>query len=949
MAAQVSTPSGECVCDYSEKIPARTPVGESRVYPCSYSSTKNFHSGCAPCVFSFDGPCVQPAYNNYSPCMCTNSAKEAFGLYGYAPQGREKEITSFNNNNNNNSTSDINACIRICRRSGCRCSTSTIAHAYLGGFRAFKGDSGTVACPLATCVVPDNGGRKEELVAPSHQVQRISPIGEPRPVCGGFCGPTAERSALNPARLHANPVCFADPYAVASPNMPINDQGFGECRRINPYASGGPCYETGCRRPRQASAPEVRSGGVDLLENSVQVERRVWFDQGVVHLDQYGGDHYSLGSNQVQQNAAFQADEFRRNSRQASDVPPSRPHQVVEEGGKGDRLHYTYVRPDHAAMEADAHRTFLQEGSDRNVVPSGRAWGARTAADCVVGKASGSTVRLSGVNSPIRPGPSNDGESVGDRFGYLPSLKQSSITMCRKSSKVATAADVREKEVHLPEVDKMNVEFIKGMMNQKTAKRFDDLWRLSFGFDPNSVALTQPMKCPNADAQLAVRHGLAVPLPKDTPITCHAFSVLEDKLKLIDGGWNLSIRRRRIDWARRFNEEHAKDYKCEIDLRHNASYFPRCRSEAGATFDLKASFYQVQAPDVRLFTFVDDKGDVYGITRMPMGICTAPEIMQILTCTLAGDPLYSKPEFSAKVGVDVWIDNILFSGPLLKVQHQEEVFKQRAKAANATLNSGDSSAASAHQTFIGIDFDFQHNTVDWSRKTEFKIKALTFMRQMVLGDLESAISRLMYASSIKGVRIASFYWAIKFIRRLLSDVNSRKKKREDVVEVPESAFKHLLSWKATLLNAPARSMLDDGTSSDFTLMTDASDVGWGAVLIDEATQQVWVTGERWSQHYMSAHINVKEAAAVRFGIFAFPHLQGKRVLPFIDNTSALGAIENGYSPSEALNLEILRLDEAVRARHITFRRPTYVKSKNNLADYWSRHFVDSTGEWAPSC
>ena len=59
-----------------------------------------------------------------------------------------------------------------------------------------------------------------------------------------------------------------------------------------------------------------------------------------------------------------------------------------------------------------------------------------------------------------------------------------------------------------------------------------------------------------------------------------------------------------------------------------------------------------------------------------MGISTAPEIMQIVTSTLAGDPIFCKPQFKSHALVDVWIDNVLYSGTAEKVQKSASAFKK---------------------------------------------------------------------------------------------------------------------------------------------------------------------------------------------------------------------------------------------------------------------------------
>lgn len=782
-------------------------------------------------------------------------------------------------------------------------------------------------------------------MAAPYGIQAFAPFGKPRQISSSV------RVPVESAALYATDVCqsvFRNDGAIATsvPHNEADNQGFRKQWSVNPYAPSGPRIESRCRRTDEKATTAVGVCSVAVLENSSTIQRRDGSQQGVVYRGGESRDHYSLGCNQVQSNTEVQTDTIHGHSRSSADAQSGPTDSRNASAGKGYSVDYTYVRPGDSAMVPNVNSTFVQARSDSSLIQHGREGINKSSHHPTVSEAPRQVDGLSGVDASLCPKSGDVCEGAGHWDGYVSSVKHASITMCRKSSKVALRSDLA-KEVHLPKVAEMHVNVVKQWMNDSTLKRFNELWRKSFSFEPKDMELANPMSCPVSDAMLAVKNGIAIPLDAKTPITCHAFSVLEDKLKDVDGDWRLVERRRRIDWAQKYNDEYLHDYKSAVDLRHHSAYFHRCLNDCGATFDLKASFYQVPLPNSRLFTFKDEMNNVYGLTRMPMGICTAPELMQLLTCTIAGDPLHAKPEFSAKTAVDVWIDNVLFSGSAEKVEAQEAIFKQRAALASATINANDSLGSNGRQTFIGINFDFKNKTIDWSSKTAHKIGALSFSPKMVLGELESAVSRLMYASSIKAVRIASYYWAFKLMRRLLSDVNAGRKKREDVVEVNCAALQHLRSWKADLLKCPARNLAKDSVGKRYTLYSDASNEGWGAVLIDEETQQVWVTGERWKGHYVQAHINVKEAAGLRLGIAAFKQLIGAIVDPLVDNTSALGAIEKGYSPSYELNQEILAIHHTVTNLNVKLRSPRYVKSSQNPADFWSRHFDGKTREWAP--
>jgi len=132
------------------------------------------------------------------------------------------------------------------------------------------------------------------------------------------------------------------------------------------------------------------------------------------------------------------------------------------------------------------------------------------------------------------------------------------------------------------------------------------------------------------------------------------FSVVEHK----PTGW----RRRFIAWPKAKNI--ADEYEATVPLEHISRFLRAVRPQCASSLDLKASFYQVPLPlSARQFfrCFTAD-GTLVELCRLPMGYRASPEIMQILTPALAGDPSVVRQELAVplSVQVDIWIDNIRF-------------------------------------------------------------------------------------------------------------------------------------------------------------------------------------------------------------------------------------------------------------------------------------------------
>ena len=128
---------------------------------------------------------------------------------------------------------------------------------------------------------------------------------------------------------------------------------------------------------------------------------------------------------------------------------------------------------------------------------------------------------------------------------------------------------------------------------------------------------------------------------------------------------------------------------------------------------------------------------------------------------------------------------------------------------------------------------------------------------------------------------------------------------------------------------------------DYTIHTDASNLGWGAC------DDIEVSNGRWSEEEQEMHINCLELLAIKFALMSFvplhPNIKHIRVMS--DNTTAISYInKQGGSHSMSLN------DIAVQiwllcveyGMHIS---AAHIPGKHNIfADIASRQFQDAA-EW----
>jgi hypothetical protein len=133
-------------------------------------------------------------------------------------------------------------------------------------------------------------------------------------------------------------------------------------------------------------------------------------------------------------------------------------------------------------------------------------------------------------------------------------------------------------------------------------------------------------------------------------------------------------------------------------------------------------------------------------------------------------------------------------------------------------------------------------------------------------------------------------------------------------------------------------------ASDVSLITDASDEGWGAIL--ESREHHLEAQGRWGPHMAAQHIMVRETAGVRMGLREFlPLVRGKVVEVIVDNSATFYGTKNWVSRSPELMVQLRKIFNLCDGYDVTVI-PRLVKSAANPADSLSRFQRDA--EWGLS-
>ncbi|KAJ9466091.1 hypothetical protein DIPPA_26658 [Diplonema papillatum] len=494
----------------------------------------------------------------------------------------------------------------------------------------------------------------------------------------------------------------------------------------------------------------------------------------------------------------------------------------------------------------------------------------------------------------------------------------------------------KEAPLHVAAVPAMDTAALRLRMKPDVRARFDSVCNATFfpvrddqeGDSSGGQQRRSHLRCSHASE--LVRLGIAS--PSDTPGTFRnvPFTVVEDKAG--------RLRQRFILWTQEANDVLSRQgYVAQVPLGHVSEYLDVVESECATTRDLRCGFYQVKVPEEarKNFGFLDEDGNAYVLNRLPMGHSCAPELMHTLTAVLASHPDFVGPEFTADgVTVHAWVDNIRICGSRAAVLCQTEKLDRLAARVHASWKPEDSNDASLGYDFIGVSFDHGRKTVSPAARLIEKIRAVD-LSSPTAGDLESLGGRLLHASSVVNAFPGSFWFAVKFLRRITNSLNKGTRTQSETVRVPASIRRDLRSWIDSVdVN---RKFTRPSTNRPYAVYVDASLLGWGAVLVDRQTAELTVLGGAWTEQETRHHINTLEALALKRAVDALPpSVAGSAVDIHVDNTTVVGvARKKNCMLNKALNDAVVHALTRLRDLKCSWSI-SWISTKENPADVPSR-------------
>jgi hypothetical protein len=413
-----------------------------------------------------------------------------------------------------------------------------------------------------------------------------------------------------------------------------------------------------------------------------------------------------------------------------------------------------------------------------------------------------------------------------------------------------------------------------------------------------------------------------------------AFPIVELKADPSDN------RLRMILWTAPSNARAAEmGYQPDVPLGHASLYNHVVHDEAASLRDLHCGFWGIEIPlHARAqFRFEDDSGSVWELCRLPMGHTAAPEYMHTFMSLLVGHPDYCLPQFAVHptVTCHVWIDNVRWTGPTKYVSRAASSADDLADRVHAMWKAQDTRNLVTTYDWIGQAFDHTSHTVRLAAKNLAKLPA-SMPTTFSFEHLEALTGRLIHAAGVLHLPLASYYLAIKWVRRRCNDFNRGLLRLDDPVTIPPSIQRLLQRWvkdAQDVYAVPKTSIRRRGV-----LCVDASTKGYGATFFSPDSQ-IFVVADIWRSVFDHTAINVLEGTAVALALEQLEEVIKRSacdcLLIMVDNTSILHGIRRGTARSilvvEALRPALERLREWRIKVDVA-----YVQSQFNPADRPSR-------------
>ena len=407
-------------------------------------------------------------------------------------------------------------------------------------------------------------------------------------------------------------------------------------------------------------------------------------------------------------------------------------------------------------------------------------------------------------------------------------------------------------------------------------------------------------------------------------------------------------RRRIISWPEIMNQGEHQIIE-QLKSKHAIVVFNKAsdvrdrgaRMKFAASLDFKKFFQQFELLVKRFWPFRFQRR-VFFLSSVPTGAVFPPLFAQALSRTLLALAVRIANSEST-VEHDSCIDNLRLCSddlPALWKSWRELISLCEALGATIGESNPPPPAAPYPYTYLGMLFSVVdgNSIVELALKSKKKVqKAIEVISsgvELLAVDAIALFGQTVWATTVTGYPLGKLYHVLKFIRRI------QRKNMTDMIRIWPSIVDQWCRALSEMLSMKFKSM--PPTNSTATMFTDASESGWGVVILDFDPQPIRIFAGKWTPKEQTYSINLLELRALRIGIRILASikddLQSVDLKVFIDNTSARAWAIRLRAPKWSANEIATNIGDLTRSSSIQLSSIDYVESARNLADAPSRKY-----------
>eukprot|EP00757_Euglenozoa_sp_SAG-D1_P002241 gene2241-2022_t len=298
------------------------------------------------------------------------------------------------------------------------------------------------------------------------------------------------------------------------------------------------------------------------------------------------------------------------------------------------------------------------------------------------------------------------------------------------------------------------------------------------------------------------------------------------------------------------------------------------------------------------------------------------------------DAVTSRLILDAGPGVDVYLDNFFDFGNLIEADKSFQ--KQRSLFSNfhMEIKEAETQPVSDKGEVLGMEFDLSkriHRLAPaWHQKFRTLMRNFSWEQRMTLRDLWSHAQSMFWGLRVLQVPLCRLFRLLQQLRCFAKELQQGKKDWDTWIRLKPASIKEAVEGTKLVQSNQWVYHPLVGSRQNVQVWSDASDIGWGAIVDGRAF------GGRWTDRQAQEHINVREAWAAKYALqlalkLVPPH-EALVYLCLIDNDTLVRAMKNGRCKNFLINAVVDWFWAASWGWEAS-----WVSTKDQLADYPSRN------------